>query len=70
MVGALSNTELSESSLLNLLTADDFRNHWDHSVTCFMAAVELLKSLQLIRAHNELAYPNMILPVMVYVSDS
>lgn len=67
MVGALSNTELSESSLLNHLTADDFRNHWDNSVTCFVAAVELLKSLQLIRAHNELAYPNMILPVMAFM---
>jgi len=67
MVGRLSNTGLNESSLLQHLTAEDFTAHWEDSTGCFKSAVELLTSLNLIRTHNELPYPNMILPVMMFI---
>jgi len=68
-IAVLSGFEdIGEKSILTGLTADLFNNHFEVVSTCFKNAWQLLAGRNLIFTSDDIPYPAMIIPIMVYLS--
>ena len=68
MTAFLSGIEMASGKMLENLEAKHFKEHFSKSVECFISANELLAKYNLIHNSSDLPYPNMILPVMAFMS--
>ena len=68
MVAFMSEIEMGSTKMLTELEATHFSKHFDLAVECFKKANEILAKYHLIHTSSDLPYPNMIVPVMAFVS--
>ena len=57
-----------EKSILEGLTADLFEEYFETITTCFTKAWQLLAGRNLIFTSDDIPYPAMIIPIMIYLS--
>jgi hypothetical protein len=70
-VALMSNVEsIGERSILSNLTAQNFEDHFETAATCFTQAWRLLAERNLIFTSDDIPYPAMIIPIMMYISET
>lgn len=69
MVAINSGLQPSKSEMLEKLTAEHFKSHFDLAAKCFQRANQLLCGMDLIHTSSDIPYPNMILPLMIFMSE-
>ena len=60
--------DIGETSVLRNLNAQQFVQHFGTASTCFTKAWELLAGRNLIYTSDDIPYPAMIIPIMIYLS--
>ena len=69
MVAISNGIKPSKSEMLENLEAKHFESQFGIAEKCFHRANQLLHSMSLIHKSDDLPYPNMILPMMVFMSE-
>lgn len=61
--------KLDKQQILQELTADDFNTHWDTACRLYQSVLEYLRSERFVITTPWMPYENMMLPLMVFLSE-